>query len=70
MAKKNEEVMGFKAELDNQPKVRIKIPVDPRNPKDKVVPVGINGYFYYINRGETVEVPEVVADILEKAKYI
>jgi hypothetical protein len=70
MAKKNEEVMGFKAELDSQPKVRIKIPVDPRNPKDKVVPVGINGYFYYINRGETVEVPEVVADILEKAKYI
>ena len=50
--------------------VTIKIPVDPQNPEDKVVPVSINGYAYYINRGETVEVPEAVAKILEEAKYI
>ena len=50
--------------------VKIKIPVDPMNPKDIVVPVMINGYIWRINRGETVEVPEAVANILEEAKYI
>lgn len=50
--------------------VRIKIPVDPLNPKDLMVPVVINGYLWNIKRGETVEVPENVANILENAKYI
>lgn len=50
--------------------VKIKIPVDPQNPKDIVVPVMINGYMWFINRGETVEVPAEVANILENAKYI
>lgn len=50
--------------------VRIKIPVDPMNPKDLMVPVVINGYQWLIKRGETVEVPEQVAKILEDAKYI
>lgn len=55
--------------LAKQPKRRIKI--KPKNDKDKEpVPVGINGYFYYINKGETVEVPESVALILEEADYI
>ena len=50
--------------------VKIKIPVDPMNPKDLIVPIMINGYKWKIKRGETVEVPEAVADILEEAKYI
>ena len=50
--------------------VRIKIPVDPQNLGDVVVPVMINGYMWRINRGETVDVPEQVAKILEEAKYI
>ena len=50
--------------------VRIKIPVDPLNPKDLVVPVMINGYIWEIKRGETVDVPEEVSNILENAKYI
>ena len=50
--------------------VRIKVPVDPLNPKDMMVPVVINGYLWNIKRGETVEVPENVANILENAKYI
>ena len=50
--------------------IRIKIPVDPMNPKDLMVPVVINGYQWLIKRGETVEVPEQVAKILEDAKYI
>lgn len=56
--------------LADGPKVKIKIPLDPLNKEDSMVPVGINGYFYYIKRGETVEVPETVADILTRAKYI
>ena len=51
-------------------KVRIKIPEDKQNPRDKVVPVCVNGHLYRINRGEAVEVPRVVADILEGAGYI
>lgn len=50
--------------------VRIKVPVDPMNPKDLMVSVSINGYKWLIKRGETVEVPEEVAKILENAKYI
>lgn len=56
--------------LAQQKKVRIKIPEDRKNPANRVVPVGINGYLYYINRGETVEVPEAVAEILSQASYI
>ena len=50
--------------------VRIKLPIDPMNPKDLMVPVVINGYQWLIKRGETVEVPEQVSKILEDAKYI
>lgn len=58
------------AKLNKEVKVRIKVPVDQLNPKDLMVPVVVNGYQYLIKRGETVEVPEVVANILEEAKYI
>ena len=51
-------------------KVEIKIPIDPQNPKDLIVPVIINGYRWEIKRGEKVSVPEPVAKILENAKYI
>lgn len=58
------------AVLAKEKKVRIKIPKDHKNPMNRVVPVCVNGYLYYINRGETVEVPETVADILSQAQYI
>ena len=58
------------AMLAKEKKVRIKIPEDHKNPMNRVVPVCINGYLYYINRGQTVEVPETVADILAQAQYI
>lgn len=56
--------------LRKSDKVRIKIPIDPMNKSDKVVPVCINGHLYRINRGETVEVPVVVAEVLEQSEYI
>ncbi len=58
------------AMLAREHKVRIKIPEDHRNPSNRVVPVCINGYLYYINRGQSVEVPETVAAILTQAQYI
>ncbi len=58
------------AALAKTKKVRIKIPLDRKNPANQVVPVAINGYLYYINRGQSVEVPQAVADILTEAGYI
>ena len=58
------------AALKKEEKVKIKIPVDQLNKNDDSVPVVINGYIYQIKRGERVEVPEVVANILEEAGYI
>lgn len=53
-----------------EPKRKIKIYL-PKDSKDtSPVPVIINGYSYFINKGETVEVPESVAKILENANYI
>lgn len=53
-----------------EPKRKIKIYL-PKDSKDIApVPVIINGYSYFINKGETVEVPETVAKILENANYI
>lgn len=58
------------AALKVEDKVKIKIPLDKNNKEDLVVPVCINGYVYQIKRGERVEVPQTVADILEEANYI
>ena len=62
------EVAG--TEVNKQVKVRIRIPIDPLNKQDLVVPVIINGYMWKIEKGKSVEVPENVADILTEAGYI
>ena len=54
----------------NKDLVKIKIPMDKENPGEKFVPVTINGWTWTIKRGETVEVPEAVAKLLEDANYI
>lgn len=56
--------------LKDEKTVRIKIPKDQLNPKQDSVPVMINGYRYRIKRGETVDVPQSVASLLEKGGYI
>ena len=56
--------------LAKQPKVKIRIPLHPLNEEDRMVPVCVNGYSYYLKRGETIEVPKTVAEILENASYI
>lgn len=60
-ASKNEKDMLKK--LQAMKKVMIHIPDDPQNPKDKVVPIGINGIVYTVPRGIAVEVPEAIAEI-------
>lgn len=61
---------AIKEALDSQPKVRIKLYQVPKDSSDEKWPdeyVHINGYGYQIKRGETVEVPETVAEVLEQA---
>lgn len=65
MAKKAGEQVKIESD-----KVKIRIPFDKLNPKDLAVPVCINGYIWQINRGEYVEVPKAVADVLSEAGYI
>ena len=66
----------MKNPLHAMPQVKVRIPrisSDPNRPNDldKIpVPVTINGYTYSIKRGETVEVPEEVARILEESGYL
>lgn len=55
---------------NKQDKVKIRIPIDSLNKTDLIVPVNINGYTWQIKRGESVLVPEVVADVLSEAGYI
>ena len=63
------EIKKVEESVEKQPTVRIKIP-KLNDRQDEYVPVGINGYIQYIPVGETVEVPEQVAAILENAGYI
>ena len=60
----------FKEYLDSEEKEKIRIPVDKQNQKDLFVRVGLNGVVYQIKRGETVEVPKSIVQILREAKYI
>lgn len=62
-------LMQGQAKLAKKPMVKIKI--KKKDDKDnEPVPVGINGYFYFIQKGEPVLVPEPVAELLEQADYI
>ena len=56
--------------MAQQEKVRIRIPLNPLNEEDTIVPVCVNGYHYWLRRGESTEVPKTVAEILENASYI
>jgi len=49
-------------------KVTMRLPVNRENPGDNEVVVGLNGRFYKIRRGVTVEVPKAVALILQQSE--
>ena len=66
----NEIHKAMKEAFAKEKGVRVKVPVDALNPKDLNVTVQVNGYTFLIKRGETVDVPESIANILSEAKYI
>ena len=59
--------MKTKEDKAMKEKVTIRLPRDP-NEKQQEVTVGINGIFYKIQRGKSVEVPRAVAEILENSE--
>ena len=61
---------GMKKVFGEMKKRSIRIPIDQLNPAENGVPVCVNGYTFVIKRGVTVEVPEEIAKILERANYI
>lgn len=57
---------GEKVKAEGTTMVRIM----PQEGKEEIVPVIINGYPWYIKRGEKTEVPMCVARVLEEAGLI
>lgn len=62
--------MGSKAKamrdkLASQPKVRVLIPLAPGEKEGVTQSVVLNGYPMYIRKGDYVEVPQSVAEVLE-----
>lgn len=60
-------------QLNAQPKQRIKLYQVPEDSSDKPWPdvtCAVNGYVYQLKRGEWVEVPQTVVEILEEAGHI
>lgn len=55
--------------LDAQPKHKIRLP-NARKGQPNYEIVGVNGYNYQIKRGEQVEIPETVFNILVEAELI
>lgn len=67
-AKIDSEAKGMKAILDARPKRTVKIKTGKKGMPP--VSVAINGYTYRVPVNQNVEVPDLVADLLEKADYI
>lgn len=55
--------------LTDCPKRRVMIPKGAE-PGDEVVEVGLNGRMFLIRRGEPVELPEPLVEILEHAQLL
>lgn len=53
---------------ENMQPVELRLPLNPANPKDNEVTVGLNGRFWKIQRGHTVQVPRAVSEILANSE--
>jgi len=58
----------MKKKLAKQPKVRVLIPKEKKEPKGATFPVQINGYRLNIRKGVYVEVPEQIADVIRDSQ--
>ena len=56
--------------LNEEVKVKVRLPKAKTDKAENFVPVCINGYVYQVMRGVSVEVPETVAKILEESGYL
>lgn len=72
MAKKEEIKEEVKEEVKNktEKKFKVRIPIDPLNPKDTEVIVGINEKYAKVIRGEETEVSEPVYEVLKNAGLV
>lgn len=66
---RTQELQSIKAQLDAQPKFRVRLPAARKGDAPFEV-VGINGYNIQIKKGETVEIPESVYMILQEAQLV
>lgn len=57
-------------ETVKEKKFKVRIPIDPLNPKDTEVLVGINEKYAKIIRGEDTEVSEPVYEVLKNAGLV
>lgn len=48
--------------------VKIRIPTLPRDRDTGPLPVSVNGEKYWIPRGQAVEVPDYIAEVIEHAE--
>ena len=70
MAKSNNVDNNQVAEAKKEKTMKINIPIDPLNPKDKKITVGINEKYATIERGEETEVSIPVYEQLKNAGLV
>lgn len=58
--------MSIKEKLEQEEKVKVRLPKDPLNPEILTKRVFINGYAVEIALGKTVSVPQSIYDVLER----
>ena len=51
-------------------KIKVKIPVNPLNPTDLIIPIQINGYKWICRRGEEIVLPKECVKLLTQAGYL
>lgn len=68
-AEADKAAMDFGAKLKAYPKVKCVVPINPLNKKITDCTVCLNGYIFQIKRGEKVEVPEPIYEILEEGGF-
>lgn len=51
-------------------KMKVNIPIDPLNPKDKKITIGINEKYATVERGKGTEVSEAVYEQLKNAGLV
>lgn len=64
-----QELKSSQAQVRKEKRVKVRLPVLP-DKADMEVYCGVNGQSYRIRRGETVEVPASVEEVLRNCGYI